>query len=351
MTTSDPFCSDLESKRGFSAAADCFAVVESALRYERGLGIEEHRDEIARLYSGFSEVAARNPHGWRREPIPAEVIRNPSAKNAMQAFPYTKLHCSQWNVNQGVAIIVCSAAKAAELGLHESGWIYPLSTAESKHVVVLAQQRRLHSHPGTIMTAERALELARVTRAGVEAAELYSCFPAAIQSFARDVALDPRTPLTVTGCMAFGGGPFNHASLAGVARMVEVLRADAPGGPSRRVGLVTNLSGIFGKQGCAVFSNTPNRDGYRYEDVTAAVAKIDEPVPLDESYAGPAKIVGYTVMYVAGAISHGLAICDTPNGARTVARSDDKAALERMTKEEFCGRTVEVGRDGSFSLT
>jgi acetyl-CoA C-acetyltransferase len=348
LTSLDPFCSDLESRRGFSSATDMFAVVESALRHAEGLGIEEHRDRVARLYSSFSEVAAGNPHAWKQEPLAPEAIRDPSAKNAMQAFPYTKLHCSQWNVNQGVAILVCSAGKAREMGLDESRWIYPLATAVSKHVVVPAQQRTLHSHAGTVISGERALALAGVSRDEIQAAELYSCFPAAIRSFAKDLQLEGRVPLTVTGAMPFAGGPFNHASLAGVARMVEVLR-DTGKGSQRRVGLVSNLSGIFGKQGCALFSNLPAANGYRYEDVTEAAAAADPPVPLDADYVGPATIVGYTVVFVGGQASHSLAVCDTTAGKRTVVRSEDKELLASMMREEFCGRRILVRSDGSFS--
>ena len=85
----------------------------------------------------------------------------------MLAFPYTKRHCTQWNVNHGVAIIVCSAAKAEQLGLRpQRGWIFPVAAAESKHVVVLAQQRRLHRHPGTVLCGERALALAGIATSG-----------------------------------------------------------------------------------------------------------------------------------------------------------------------------------------
>jgi acetyl-CoA C-acetyltransferase len=278
--------------------------------------------------------------------VPAAEIRDPTGKNAMLAFPYTKRHCSNWNVNQAVAILVCSAERAAALGLDPARWIYPVAAVESKHVVVLAQQRRLYSHPGTIACGERALALAGATTADVTAAELYSCFPSAIQSFAHDLKLPERVPLTVTGSMAFGGGPYNHASLAGVARMVEVLRT---GGPERRIGLVGNLSGIFGKQGCVLLSSRPGDGGYHYEDVTAAVAARDVPVPLAVDYAGPATIVGYTVVFQAGTATHAVAICDTPAGERTVARSEDGALLAAMTREEFCGRTVQVARDGGFT--
>ena len=342
-TSSDPWASELEARAGLSSPVELFAIMESALRHADGLDVDRHRDRIAQLYSRFSEVAAGNPHAWRREPVSPQAVRDPSPRNAMLAFPYTKRHSSQWNVNQAVAILVCSAARAAQLGLERDGWIFPLAAAQSKHVVPLAQQQRLHTHPGTVLSGERALTLAGISAQDVDAAELYSCFPAAIQSFALDLKLAETCPWTVTGAMPFAGGPYNSFSLEGVARMVEVLRGgEGNDGSERRIGLVSNLSGIFGKQACALFSNLPNADGYRYEDVTAEVAACDLPLPLDGDYVGPAAIVGYTVVFVGGVPSHAIAICDTPAGRRTVVRSEDHALLESMTKEEFCGRVVQV---------
>jgi acetyl-CoA C-acetyltransferase len=341
-TSSDPWASDLESRAGLAGPVELFAIMESALRHAEGLDVEAHRDRIAQLYSRFSEVAAGNPHAWRREPLSPQAIRDPSPKNAMLAFPYTKRHSSQWNVNQAVAIIVCSAARAAQLELAD-GWIFPVAATQSKHVVPLAQQRSLHSHPGTVLAGERVLALAGIAMRDVDAAELYSCFPAAIQSFARDLKLPESCPWTVTGAMPYAGGPYNSSSLEGVARMVEVLRGgEGNDGSARRIGLVSNLSGIFGKQACALFSNLPGADGYRYEDLTAEVAARDVPVPLDGDYVGPATVVGYTVVFAGGRPSHAIAICDTPGGRRTVVRSEERALLESMTREEFCGRVVEV---------
>jgi acetyl-CoA C-acetyltransferase len=338
-TSSDPWASDLESRAGIAGPVELFALMESALRHEQGLDVEAHRDRLAELYSRFSEVAAANPHAWRREPLSPGVIRDPSPKNAMLAFPYTKRHSSQWNVNQAVAIIVCSAARATQLGLERDGWIFPIAAAQSRHVVPLAQQRRLHAHPGTVLSGERALALAGIAVGDVDAAELYSCFPAAIQSFARDLNIPATCPWTVTGAMPYAGGPYNSFSLEGVARMVEVVRA---GDSGRRVGFVSNLSGIFGKQACALFSNLPGADGYQYEDLTAEVAARDLPVPLDGDYVGPATVVGYTVVFAGGVPSHAIAICDTARGGRTVVRSEERALLESMTREEFCGRVVQV---------
>jgi acetyl-CoA C-acetyltransferase len=350
LTSSDPFWSDLESKRGIRSPVELFAMIESALRFHQGLGIEEHRDKIAGLYSGFSEIAARNPHAWRQESVAADEIRNATAKNGMLAFPYTKRHSSQWNVNQAVAIIVCSAARVEQLGLDHRGWIYPLSAAQSKHVVCLAQQNQLHSHPGTVLSGERALTLAGLAVTDITAAELYSCFPSSIQSFAQDLKLENQCPPTVTGAMPFAGGPLNNFTLQGVARMVEVLRGtEVSEPPRRRIGLVTTLSGIFGKQACALFSNVPNEGGYRCEDITATVAAIDTPLPLNGDYVGPATVVGYTIVFAGEDASHAIAICDIPSGERTVATSDDKALLDRLMHQEFCGRVVQVSSYRRFS--
>jgi acetyl-CoA C-acetyltransferase len=345
QTSTDMWCSDLESRRGLTSPVEFFAIIESALRHERGLDVERHRDELAALYARFSAIGADNPHAWRRDALRPEAIRDASPRNAMLAFPYTKVHASQWNVNQAVALLVCSVEKARALGLDESRWIYPLAGAHSKHVVPLAQMRKLQSHRGAELAGERALALAGVTMEDVGQAELYSCFPAAIQSFARDLRVPPSVPWTVTGTMAFAGGPFNNASLEGAARMVQVLRGDRG---QRRVGLVSNLSGIFSKQACAVFANTPNPRGWQFEDVTAQAAAEDPPVPLRDDYAGPATVVGYTVVFQGGAPSHAIAICDVPDGTRTVVRSQNGELLERLMREEFCGRVIHVEPDGGF---
>ncbi len=347
--TPDPFATEVEAAAGIFMPVELFAVIESALRYSQGLSVEEHRDKIAALYSSFSEIAANNPHAWSQDIVPANEIRNAVGKNAMLAFPYTKKHNSQWNVNQAVAIIVCSYAKAKEMKLDSNQWIYPVAAVQSRHVVCLAQQKQLHSHPGTVMAGERAYQLAGISNKDISAADLYSCFPSSVQSFAHDLKLDGVCPWSVTGSMAFAGGPYNHGALDGVARMVEVLRADDKTEKKTRFGLTSNLSGIFGKQAIALFSNQPNKNGYCFEDITEAVAAVDKPLPVTGDYTGSATVAGYTVVFNKEVPSHGFAYCDTPTGARTVAKSSDKNLLTQMTQEEFVGRTITIHDDRSFS--
>jgi len=347
--TPDPFATDVEAGAGIFMPVELFAVIESALRYHKGLSVEAHRDQIAELYSSFSEIASKNPHAWNQEVVPAEEIRNPVGKNAMLAFPYTKKHNSQWNVNQAVAIMVCSAAKAKELGLDESNWIYPVSAVQSRHVVCLAEQKTLHSHLGTAMAGERVYKLAGIGPQDINAADLYSCFPSAVQSFALDLQLEGVCPWSVTGSMAFAGGPYNHGALDGVARMVEVLRAGEGMDTDNRFGLTSNLSGIFGKQAVALFSNQPNQQGYCFEDITEEVAAKDLPIPTTGEYTGVATIVGYTVSYNKEGPSHAFAYCDTPDGERTVVKTLDGDLLQQMVSEEFVGREINILDDRTFT--
>ncbi len=338
--TPDPFATQVESDSGIFMPGELFAVIESALRHHQGLGVEEHRDMLGELYHNFSEIASKNPHAWSQEVVPAEEIRNAVGKNTMLNFPYTKKHNSQWNVNQAVAIIVSSYEKAKALGLDESHFIYPVAAVQSRHVVCLAEQKTLYSHLGTVMAGERAYQLAGITHNDINAADLYSCFPSAVQSFALDLKLQGVCPWSVTGSMAFAGGPYNHGALDGVARMVEVLRVGDK--QEKRVGLTSNLSGIFGKQAVALFSNQPNDKGYCFEDITEVVKAKDIPVPSTGDYLGEATVVGYTVTYNKDEVSHGFVYCDTPDGKRTVAKTHEKAVLELMTKEEFVGKKVTI---------
>ena len=171
-----------------------------------------------------------------------------------------------------------------------------------------------------------------------------------MRSFALDLQLKEDCPLSVTGSMAFAGGPLNHSSFDGVARMVQVLRTgEGMAACKRRIGLVSILSGIFGKQACALLSNVPNPNGYGFEDVTDAVAENFPPAPVNGNYVGEATIAGYTVVYDKEDASHAFAYCDTPDGERTVVRTNEEELLARMIQEEFCGREVQILSGGRFS--
>ncbi len=173
--------------------------------------------------------------------------------------------------------------------------------------------------------------------------ELYSCFPQAVRAQLREIGLASEGPLSVTGAMTFGGGPLNNFVLQATVKMVQALR-DAPG----ETGLVTCVSGMNTKQACALYSSEPNPRGWQAADVSAEVTAATDLCKLAAEYEGAAKIAGYTVLYQGEAPWRAVAVCDIPNGARTVAYCERGDILEVLQREEYCGRQVAIV-EGQFS--
>ncbi|MDE2301406.1 MAG: hypothetical protein KGK11_02495, partial [Sphingomonadales bacterium] len=79
---------------GFAMPVGLYAIIDSATRAKSGLDPDDHRDRLAERASRFSEIAAANPHAWDRRVREAGEIRESGPRNPMQAFPYTRAHCS-----------------------------------------------------------------------------------------------------------------------------------------------------------------------------------------------------------------------------------------------------------------
>ena len=322
-----------------------YAIMESAFRAANGWSIAQHRDRLAALYSRFSEIAAANPHAWKREALPPEAIRNASQRNKMLAFPYTKLHNSSWNVDQAAALLFCSAERADALGIPRSQWVFPLASAESNYMLSLAQKRELHRLPGARIAGQQALSLADLTVADIDFVELYSCFPIAVEIYAAELGLPESIDWTVTGGMPFAGGPLNNFVLQSTARMAQVLRQ----APARNA-LISSVSGFMTKQSFAVWSSAEPTRGFQFEDVTEAVRAEWAPCKVVESYTGAGRILGYTVLYQGGKPQRAVAVLEVSDDSHTVALSEDEATMNAMQQDEYCGQVVTVA-DNRFTLT
>ena len=143
LAPADDLLHPAEVRAGIEAAAPLYALLESAWRAAQGWSVDEHRQRLGRLYERFAEVAASNPDAWRRERLAAEQIREASPRNPMQAFPYTRHHCSNWSVDQAAALLLCSQAKAQTLGLDPARWVHPLASTESNHMLATSARADL----------------------------------------------------------------------------------------------------------------------------------------------------------------------------------------------------------------
>jgi acetyl-CoA C-acetyltransferase len=333
-----------ERHAGFMSAPLMYSALETALRAALGESVTDNARATAELWAGFSRVAAANPDAWRRDPVTPEFLEHPSAKNPMLAAPYTKLHCSQWNVDQAAAFVLCSQEAADRAGVPEDRRVYPHAAVESNHMLAVSRRAELHRAPAVRIGAERVADLAGIDVTTAEFVDLYSCFPSAVRIQARELGLpldDPDgRPLSVGGGMTFGGGPLNNATFQALARMVPMLR-EQPGS----TGLLTFISGIITKHGTSVWSTTPPERGFGFADTTDDVAAATPALDLVADHRGPATVAGYTVAHEDGAPRYTTVVATTPDGARVVVRNDDPELAADMAADEWCGRDVAVDGD------
>ena len=107
---------EVERDRGLVLPTRVFPLFEIALRAAAGDGVEEHQAKVAALWARLSAVAATNPYAWSRQQRSAEEIATVRPDNRLVTFPYTKLMNAHDHVDQGAALILCSAAAAEAAG-------------------------------------------------------------------------------------------------------------------------------------------------------------------------------------------------------------------------------------------
>jgi acetyl-CoA C-acetyltransferase len=321
-----------------------YALMESALRHAEGESLDENRDAIARLWSGFSEVASRNPHAAFREVMTAEAMREPSASNRLMAFPYNKWHCSQMYVDQASALLLTTLGNAERAGVPAEKVVFPLVSLESSDALSLARRAEPHRWPAMSVLGEAAESHLGRQLADLDHFEVYSCFPAAVRIQQRALGLPIDGIPTITGGLPFAGGPWNNFVLQAIAAMVERVR-EAPGS----VGMVSVVSGLLTKPGLGIYSTAPGDSSPLIDDLAKRASDATAEVPLAEGYRGPATIVAYTVRADRSGAMRSFVIADTPQAARCVVVSDDAEVARLLMTREFVADTVTVD-GGTFEL-
>ncbi len=336
-----------ELHAGLRMPVALYAILESAWRAKNGMPVDAHRAQLGAMYQRFSEVAADNPEAWRRKPISALEISEASERNPMQAFPYTRLHCATWHVDQAAALLICSAGHARALGIAPSQWVYASASSESNHMVPVSARADLTACVGARLAGRAALTAAGITASQLDLVELYSCFPIAVEAYAQELGIPLTRDLTVTGGMPFAGGPFNNYVLQATCRMAALLREGR--GPTRRVGLVSSVSGILTKQGFGMWATQPSSAGFAFDDVSKDTARQVATKEVVSAFQGQAVVAGYTVLHDKGQAPRALVLADTDTGCRALAWSDDPALVRRIESSEFCGQAIAM-QDGLFAL-
>lgn len=340
-----PMVSEDEIASGLRAPIQFYPMFENALRFERKESISDHILRVSNLWAGFSEVASKNPNAWMQAPVDAKTIRTASKTNRVISFPYPKMMNSNSAVDMASSLILCSVAKARELGIPESRWVYPLAGTDAQDKQFVSNRDNLSSSPAIRIAGKRVLEMLDMKVSDLDLIDVYSCFPSAVQVAVKELELDDSKPLTVTGGLTFGGGPLNNYVMHSISRMVELLRA-SPG----QKGLITANGGMLTKHAFGIYSTEPGDADFLYQDCQEEVDACPgrESVALHE---GSVTVETYTVMYDVKGPSVAHAACLLPDGRRTWGKCSDESIMDEMVQSEFCGKSVMLDSKGTFSLS
>jgi acetyl-CoA C-acetyltransferase len=255
----------------------------------------------------------------------------------MLAAPYRKWHSTQWNVDQGSALLFCSAAMARSAGIDPDRLLFPVVALESSYLATLPQRREVHRWPAMHCLGDAAVRALGGRRLDtIEHVEAYSCFPSAVRVQQRELGLPLDTAPTITGGMAFAGGPFNHFTYQATVAMAERLRAD-PGSS----GMVTTVSGLLTKPGLMIWSTAPPAE-LVIADLAEEAATSTDIVELTDHHSGPVTVVAATALFDGEEPVEAIVVGETSEGRRCVARSTQPDTVRAAADVELVGQVVDV---------
>src|SRR6478672_1921942 len=257
------------------APTQVYPLFETAIRHAGGRDVDTHQRLIGDLWSHLAAVAATDPHAWSPTAYTPDEIRVPSADNRLACFPFTKRMCANLDVDQAAAFVLCSYEAARAAGVPEEHMVFACAGADAHDHYYVTERASLGASTAIGIAGRAALDAAGIALDDVARFDLYSCFPSAVQLALASLGLagpdggDDR-PITVTGGLAYAGGPGNNYVSHSIAAMVEACRED-PGS----VGMVTALGWYATKHSVGLYSSEPPAAGFRAVDPAETQHAVD----------------------------------------------------------------------------
>lgn len=315
-----------------------YPLFENALRVHLNMTIAEHRELLRGYFNGMAAAAEGNPYAWFNHGSKQDNIVEPTPKNPLYNFPYTKYANPVLPVNQAAAVLMTGTQTAHRLGIPKEKWVYPRSGAEAADKWYISERVNYHSSPVIRFTVESALRTAGKGIGDIDFFDLYSCFPCAAIISAMEMGLPVNNlpPLTITGGLPYFGGPGNNYTLHSIAHAVERLRRNP-----EEFGMVTGVGYFLTKHSVGIYSGTEPEKPWGREPKKLVQARIDElesPV-LNERPRGAATVETYTVLHEsADGRPWPIIIARLDNGERCFATAEKGSDLpDRMEEEEVIG--------------
>ncbi len=332
-----------ELDAGLIAPIFWYPMFENALRGAAGRTREEHEAFLGELWLGFAGVARDNPFAWTTSPPgTAREIATPSPGNRRVSDPYTKAMNANITVDQGAALLVCSVEAAEAAGIPRERWVFVEATAGASDHWLCGERDRWDRSPAIAATTAAVLAGTRADE--VAHLDLYSCFPSAVQVAAHELGIDPLSrPLTVTGGLAFFGGPANDYVMHSLVTLAERVRAE----PDSKA-LATAVGWYLTKHGAALLTGAPAKP-YRHHDVQALVDAQPRREIAREAVAGT--VESHTAIFDRdGSATMGIVAVRTDDGRRAFGRTHDAGTLAELQGREPLGRPVRTDGAAGFGF-
>src|SRR5262245_114563 len=329
--------SDMEDRHRMAGAIFAYPLFENGIRGHLHRSVPEHQRAIGELFARFASVAKANPLADRRQGYTADQIATVGPDNPLIGFPYTRLMNSNAFIDQAAAVIVTSVGKARTLGIPEDRWVYLHGCADAHDHWYISDRHNYHSSPAMRVVARETLDMAGSGLEAINKFDIYSCFPAAVEIACAEMGIpedDPRG-LTVTGGLAYFGGPGNNYVTHSIAQMMDEVR-QAPG----TKGMVTANGNYVTKQSAAIYSTEPPAKPFAPKDPSLYQHEIDtdKGPPVTENANGPASVETYTVMHDRKGPSYAILFGRLGDGHRFIANTPEDAGLLReMVERDMIG--------------
>jgi acetyl-CoA C-acetyltransferase len=343
-----PLSNDLERRHGMFAPVQCYPLYETAIRAASGRSVQEHETFVGTFMARNSAVAAKNPYAWFPTEWTAKQVTTVEADNRMICYPYPKRMNAIMEVDMSAALVVMSNVEADRRGIPRSAQMAFLGGASCVDAWTPTERPSLQSSPAIAAAIAQSLSFANIDINDVDRFDFYSCFPSAVQmgAEAAHVAIDDPRGLSVTGGLAYAGGPGNSYSVHSMATMLGLLRNSADSDQPIHTGLVTSLGMTATKHAVSILSNDPARVGaaeHRYVKVVLEPHHMTGPELVDAP-TGEGTIEAYTIEYGrTGEPERTILVIKMDDGTRTVANGTCSAdEVRALTDTEGVGRRVRV---------
>jgi len=325
---------------GASGAIPLYALAENARRHRLGMGLEEYRLAIGKLFAPFTKVAAANPHSAAPIERTAEDLATVTDRNRIVAEPYPRMTVARDQVNQAAAIIVASAGLARQLGVPQDKWVH-IHAVTAATELKLSQRPDLSANPASLASVDAALARAGKGIGDMRYLDFYSCFAIPVFNQCDHFGLSPDDPrgLTLTGGLPFFGGAGNNYSAHAIAEAVQRVRADRGS-----YALVGANGGWMSKYATGIYSTEPA--DWSANDRFAVLPKATDKVPLAKGPVEAAVVETYTINRGPKG-DEAIFIARSDAGERVVGNADlsDSATDEAFESGEPFGKRLSLTQD------